>query len=106
MYVNKVLYGEEVLFDLTGDTVTADTLAEGVTAHNASGEMIVGTMRDGSEITEMFVPKVSENGELVWTFPTFEIDNELYLCVTYDEPYSEEMFVINDDGYLEVIIYE
>lgn len=31
-----------VLMDLTGDTVTAATLAEGVTAHDASGEPITG----------------------------------------------------------------
>lgn len=48
MAVNKVVYntedGEQTLIDLTEDTVTADTLAEGVTAHSASGETIVGTM--------------------------------------------------------------
>lgn len=48
MAVNKVVYntvnGEEVLMDLTSDTVTPATLAEGTTAHDASGEMITGTM--------------------------------------------------------------
>ena len=44
MAVNKVTYGGKTLIDLTGDTVTADTLAEGVTAHDASGAEIVGTM--------------------------------------------------------------
>ena len=41
---NKILFGEEVLLDLTGDTVTPDTLAEGYTAHDRSGEAIVGVM--------------------------------------------------------------
>lgn len=36
--------GEEVLIDLTRDTVTPETLAEGATAHDASGEEITGTM--------------------------------------------------------------
>ena len=48
MAVNKVVYntadGEEVLVDLTGDSVTPETLAKGVTAHDASGERIVGTL--------------------------------------------------------------
>lgn len=44
MAVNKVVYGTTVLVDLTSDTVTADTLAEGVTAHDSSGALIVGTM--------------------------------------------------------------
>ena len=47
MAVSKVVYGNQTLVDLTGDTVTADTLAEGVTAHNARGEEIVGTMSAG-----------------------------------------------------------
>jgi len=44
--VNKVIMnttnGEETLIDLTNDTVTADTLAEGVTAHAADGSTITG----------------------------------------------------------------
>lgn len=38
------------LIDLTGDTVTAETLAEGVTAHGANGERLVGTMRSADDI--------------------------------------------------------
>ena len=48
MAVNKVIYntanGEEVLMDLTRDTVTPETLAKGATAHDATGEEITGTM--------------------------------------------------------------
>ena len=41
--VSKVIYGGEVLIDLTGDDVTADKLLKDVTAHGADGEEIVGT---------------------------------------------------------------
>lgn len=41
---SKIIYGDEVLIDLTGDTVTADTLAEGATAHDKAGNAITGTM--------------------------------------------------------------
>lgn len=44
MATNKVVYGGQTLMDLTSDTVTPETLAEGVTAHSASGEQIVGIM--------------------------------------------------------------
>lgn len=44
MAVNKVVYGEEVLIDLTADTVTADKLLQGITAHDAAGNIIVGTL--------------------------------------------------------------
>lgn len=40
---NKIIYGGKVLIDLTGDTVTADQLKEGVTAHDKSGAIITGT---------------------------------------------------------------
>ena len=45
MAANKVqLSTGEVLVDLTNDTVTAETLFKGKTAHGASGETIVGKM--------------------------------------------------------------
>ena len=45
---NKVQLSDgTVLLDLTGDTVTPETLAAGVTAHNAAGEQIVGTSGGG-----------------------------------------------------------
>ena len=43
MAVNKVIYGGNVLIDLTKDTVTADKLASGITAHDQSGTIITGT---------------------------------------------------------------
>ena len=42
-YVNKVILGTDVKLDLSADTVTADKLAKGVTAHDKSGAPIVGT---------------------------------------------------------------
>lgn len=44
MAVNKVEINGVVKLDLTQDTVTAAQLAQGVTAHDASGEIITGTM--------------------------------------------------------------
>lgn len=40
---NKIIFGGEVLIDLTADTVTADKLHEGITAHDKSGAIITGT---------------------------------------------------------------
>ena len=50
MAVNKVIYGSDTLIDLTADTVTADKLKEGETAHSADGELITGTMSGGTTI--------------------------------------------------------
>lgn len=43
MAINKIIYGGNVLIDLTGDTITPDKLADGVKAHDASGAQITGT---------------------------------------------------------------
>lgn len=42
-YTNKVVYDGKTLIDLTGDTITADGLAKGLTAHDKSGAPITGT---------------------------------------------------------------
>lgn len=43
MAYNKVVYGTTVLVDLTTDTVTANSLDSGVTAHDKAGNRITGT---------------------------------------------------------------
>ena len=49
-YVNKVIQGETVIIDLTADTVTASVMISGVTAHDASGAVVTGTLADGNEL--------------------------------------------------------
>lgn len=43
MAINKVIYGGETLIDLTSDTVTADKMLTGYTAHDKSGAPVTGT---------------------------------------------------------------
>lgn len=45
MAVNKVIYGGNTLVDLTGDTVTAADLADGVKATGADGNPVIGLMQ-------------------------------------------------------------
>ena len=42
-YKNKVIYGGNVLIDLTGDTVTADKVASGLKFHDKTGAVLTGT---------------------------------------------------------------
>lgn len=44
MAINKVIYGKTTLMDLTSDTVTADTMLKGVTAHNKAGNVVTGKL--------------------------------------------------------------
>lgn len=47
MAINKIQYGNTVLIDLTSDTVTADKLMQGYTAHDRTGALITGTATGG-----------------------------------------------------------
>ena len=50
--INKIIYGGNVLLDLTGDTVTTSDLAYGVKAHDNSGTQITGTSTKDSDTTD------------------------------------------------------
>ena len=49
---SKIIYRGKVLMDLTSDTVTADKLLEGFTAHGKDGEPIEGTCTFDSDTTD------------------------------------------------------
>lgn len=44
MAVNKVVYNNNTLIDLTNDTVTTNDLVEGVVAHDKTGTQINGAL--------------------------------------------------------------
>ena len=46
---SKVMFGYDVLIDLTADTVKPDVLAKGYTAHDAAGNEITGTFEQTTE---------------------------------------------------------
>lgn len=59
MAVNKVkLSNGETLIDISGDSVTPETLAKGVTAHDKSGAKITGTMVSRTKIYEITLAHV------------------------------------------------
>ena len=54
-YINKLVVGNEVKFDLTGDTVAPNTLLTGTTAHDKSGAQITGTCTYDSDTSDATV---------------------------------------------------
>lgn len=50
MAINKVVFGNDTLIDLTEDSVNASNLLEGETAHDRSGASITGTAKQGHVI--------------------------------------------------------
>lgn len=53
-HTNKVVFDGRILIDLTGDTVTADKLLSGYTAHAKDGSTITGAV-DYNEKTDVTV---------------------------------------------------
>lgn len=73
MAINKVIYGNDTLIDLTSDTVDSSNLLSGYTAHDRSGASIVGsavipTVNDGT-LT------IQKNGTNVATFSANQSSN-------------------------------
>lgn len=52
MAINKVIFGNTTLIDLTSDTITSADLQSGVTAHDASGASITGTSTKDSDTSD------------------------------------------------------
>jgi len=53
--ISKIIYGGKVLMDLTQDTVVADKMLEGFTAHDAAGNLITGTCTFDSDTKDATV---------------------------------------------------
>lgn len=95
MAVNKVVYNAKVLLDLTSDTVTPDKLANGVTAHDKSGNKITGTMATNTKSYEITLPK--NYGWILLTALDDEVlehinDANLIVSLVYLDPYSYEYY--------------
>ena len=75
MAVNKVEYNDngqlKTLIDLTADTVTADKLAKGYTAHDMSGNIITGTMESGNSLIPWDISKYGVYVAVYLTFSTY-----------------------------------
>ena len=52
MAINKVIYNGNTLMDVSGDTVSTDKLAKGITAHDKSGVQITGTSTKDSDTSD------------------------------------------------------
>ena len=82
---NKVVYAGKTLIDLTEDTVTPATLKSGVTAHNASGAKITGTL-DTTPPKESDINFWDYEGTLLyaWTFAELATKTELPPLPSHD----------------------
>lgn len=66
MAINKVDFGNTTLIDISNDTVTANTLLQGATAHDNSGTQINGAVSFVTYYTGSSAPSASlgNNGDI------------------------------------------
>ena len=128
MAVNKVEIGGETVLDLTGDTVTSDNLAYGITAHGANGEVIVGTRKfcriysitnpelvasenlftwtilatdHGFASKALNISLYDSNGQMVFT--NIVIDESYNIVISI---YNKDITIIESGTYLVIVIGE
>lgn len=84
-YVNKVDYAGQTIIDLTADTVSADKLLSGYTAHDRSGSPISGTYVPSATVTETLdqyggtIVNISVNqGSYTWEGKNMEFVQDLF----------------------------
>lgn len=83
MAVNKVVYGNTTLVDLTNDTVAANHLRSGYTAHDKSGQLITGTLTQGEagsvyQDENGYVVLDDEAGQSISAIPLTVTENGTY----------------------------
>lgn len=111
MAANKVEINGKTILDLTGDTVTADKLVSGVTAHDKSGTKITGTKKYGSgfRVTGAYasarttVDGTTYNGEQTADMGDFYIDSASKFTPQVYIPKSKFSTVFGDATIADVL---
>lgn len=67
-YTNHVVLGSETLIDLRADTITADRLCNGFTAHGGDGSPIVGTLMNAPLIPRDYDYNIGYIQSGVWNY--------------------------------------
>lgn len=109
--VNKVIINNEVILDLTQDTVTTDKMVSGVTAHDKSGKQITGTKKYGSgfRVTGAYasarttVDGTTYNGEQTADMGDFYIDSASKFTPQVYIPKSKFSTVFGDATIADVL---
>ena len=86
-YKNHIVYFGDTLIDLRSDTVTAETLLEGYTAHDASGAVITGTyVPTSSAITVITTP--DSHGGVIKEIVAVDISNDTVTAAALLQGYT------------------
>lgn len=95
MGINKIIYGNTTLIDLTSDTVKKDALVKGYTAHDAGGNIITGTVTSAALVPYYFN---LHNGYVASTGGIWRYNTSSQYCVDVYEVKSGHQYFLTLGG--------
>ena len=104
MAANKVIVNNQTILDLTADTVTVATLKKGVTAHDASGAQITGTMEEAST-SETWVLNNKADDTVVSFDCNFVSNGESFSGLSVEKTFGNMRSLIYGQDQVAVIDY-
>lgn len=84
MAVNKVIYGNQTLIDITDTTTSADEVVEGNVFYSASGTRSVGTLGDATTTTHGLMSAADKVALEEWKKLRLSVDAQGYICQTVE----------------------
>lgn len=100
--VSKVEYAGRTLIDLTNDDVSPDTLLNGVRAHNAAGEEIVGTVKAKTTTATLTVSGWARdsNGMYAQSVSVADVTSETAIVIVQGDLGNVDPDVVQGEGVL------
>ena len=84
MAVNKVIYGNQTLIDITDTTTSADEVVEGNVFYSANGTRSVGTLGDATTTTHGLMSAADKVALEEWKQLRLSVDAQGYICQTVE----------------------
>lgn len=84
MAVNKVIYGNQTLIDITDTTTSTDEVVEGNVFYSASGTRSVGTLGDATTTTHGLMSAADKVALEEWKQLRLSVDAQGYICQTVE----------------------
>lgn len=84
MAINKVIYGDQTLMDITDTTASTDGVVEGQVFYSASGTRSVGALTDATTTTHGLMSAADKAALEEWKALRLSVDAQGYVCQTVE----------------------
>lgn len=103
-YANKVIYGNQTIMDLSGDTVVASDVLQGKTFHDATGALLVGTYTPSASGYTIHI--FTEDSNLFGNTITISKDDVVLGTTTFDNTGNATFDVQQKGTYVASTTYQ